>query len=119
MLLPGPPCRNTAGTPARLPHSSKCNACGPPAQRSVPCSKDSIGGNRWLNRLAPGHKVTGARLRRAARSRLVLQFEHDRQCYSELAALAQGSVGLKLLDEKELIVFDSEAAYGIELDARL
>ena len=35
------------------------------------------------------------------------------------AALAQGSIGLKLLDEKELIVFDEESAFLVELDGRL
>ena len=35
------------------------------------------------------------------------------------ASLAQGSLGLELLDEKELIVFDEEAAFLVELNGRL
>jgi hypothetical protein len=35
------------------------------------------------------------------------------------ASLAQGSLGLDLFDEKELIVFDNEAAFLVELNGRL
>ncbi len=39
--------------------------------------------------------------------------------FLDASALAKGSLGLTLLDEKDLIVFDSEAAYLLELNARI